>query len=130
GSGERADGRAFNPAKLLLDPYARGLVGELVPDEAAYSWAPDGTPIAADSIDVVPHGVVMAPPSPARGERPRTPWSRTVIYEAHVRGLTERLPGVPPELRGTYAGLAHPATITHLQRLGVTAVELLPIQAK
>ena len=61
---------------------------------------------------------------------PATPWENTVIYEAHVKGLTKQLPGVPEELRGTYAGLAHPATIAYLKDLGITAVELLPVHAK
>src|SRR5699024_5217481 len=71
-----------------------------------------------------------APAVPAEDDRPYVPWSQTVIYEAHVRGLTKRLAEVPEELRGTYAGLAHPAAIAHLHRLGVTTLELLPIQAK
>ncbi|MFD5319568.1 glycogen debranching protein GlgX [Streptomyces sp. NPDC127098] len=131
-------GDRWNPAKLLLDPYARAVDGEF-----------DGTPAevyghdrdhpaadladtlrdARDSAPFVPKGVVvpdLKTPPPA-APRPRTDWADSVIYELHVRGFTMRHPGVPPELRGTYAGLGHPAAIEHLTRLGVTAVELLPV---
>ncbi len=139
--GFRAQGRwdpdgglRYNPAKLLVDPYARGLEGELVLGQAVHGhqfglegWLrPDET----DSRAAAPHAVVVDDRfdgGPVR--RPRVPWNETVLYEAHVRGLTQQLPGVPPELRGTYAGLAHPATIEHLRALGVTTIELLPIQA-
>ncbi|UNX53957.1 glycogen debranching protein GlgX [Georgenia sp. TF02-10] len=146
-------GLRHNPAKLLLDPYARGLAGEvtLAPAVYAHTVDEDGQPVdggthrdGTDSAPFVPHAVVLdAGPTPSahravrvapadpteRTARPGTPWSETVLYEAHVRGLTKTLPGVPPELRGTYAGLAHPATVAHLTGLGVTAVELLPIHA-
>src|SRR5690606_4952642 len=83
-----------------------------------------------DSIAAVPHAVVVpAPSEPTPSRRPRVPWADTVIYEAHVKGLTATHPEVPEELRGTYAGLAHPATIAHLTNLGVTTLELLPIHA-
>jgi len=138
-----------NPAKLLVDPYARGLVGELTygPETlGAVSrtrghdpstpdgrwWVADvyGEPDERDSLPFVPHSVVVpelpdAPPL----TRPRIPWADTVIYEAHVRGLTMLNPDVPEELRGTYAGVAHPATIRHLKELGITSLELLPIHA-
>ncbi|GEN78397.1 glycogen debranching protein GlgX [Actinotalea fermentans] len=132
-------GLRYNPAKLLLDPYARGIVGEVRLGQEVHGQrldesgrTPDGTPQPdpSDSRAHVPHAVVVdeafgGDPVP----RPHVPWPDTVIYEAHVRGLTQRLPGVPEDLRGTYAGLAHPATIEHLQSLGVTTLELLPIQA-
>jgi glycogen operon protein len=132
-------GLRYNPAKLLLDPYARGIEGEVVlgqavhgqvVDESGRTVGPRPEPDPTDSRAHVPHGVVVddrfdAEPVP----RPLVPWTDTVVYEAHVRGLTQRLPGVPPELRGTYAGLAHPATIEHLRSLGVTTLELLPIHA-
>ncbi|KAE8763545.1 glycogen debranching protein GlgX [Georgenia thermotolerans] len=137
GHWDPAAGLLHNPAKLLLDPYARALAGgvELVP--AIYAHAVDDAlrPVEGfvrddrDSAPFVPHGVVVHDGVPSGGPRPRVPWPDTVIYEAHVRGLTMRLPGVPAELRGTYAGLAHPATVAHLRRLGVTTVELLPIHA-
>ena len=138
GRWDPAAGLLHNPAKLLLDPYARALAGsvELVPAIHAHvvdedlapadgPWLPD----PADSAPFVAHGVVVDDAFDGAVPPPRVPWSETVLYEAHVRGLTMRLPEVPPELRGTYAGIAHPATIAHLKRLGVTTVELLPIHA-
>ena len=129
-------GLRHNPAKLLLDPYARGVAGdfrlgpEVYGHEVDASLAPvEGRPRSElDSAGHVRHGVILPDPGPA-GPRPHVPWDRTVIYEAHVRGLTAQLPGVPEHLRGTYAGLAHPVTIEHLKSLGVTTLELLPIHA-
>ncbi|MEE6280614.1 glycogen debranching protein GlgX [Georgenia sp. MJ170] len=132
-------GLRHNPAKLLLDPYARAVVGEfeLVPavfgQQVSAGFEPlDGRPRSdADSAPHVRHGVVVEePPTVPVSDRPHVPWDRTVVYEAHVRGLTMRLPGVPEHLRGTYAGLAHPVTVAHLRSLGVTTVELLPIHAR
>ncbi|HET9171406.1 MAG TPA: glycogen debranching protein GlgX [Actinospica sp.] len=115
-------GHRWNPDKLLLDPYARAMTGDFELDDAVYGDQP------GDSAPFVPKGVVVDERDNAdTGPRPFTPWSESVIYEAHVRGLTMRHPGVPDELRGTYAGLAHPAIIDHLVNLGVTAVELLPV---
>jgi isoamylase len=115
-------GLRWNPEKLLLDPYARAVDGDFSNNDAVYGHKP------GDSADFVPKGVVVDESDRAdTGPRPSTPWSETVIYEAHVRGLTMRHPGVPEDLRGTYAGLAHPAVIEHLVNLGVTAVELLPV---
>jgi isoamylase len=138
GDWDPARGLRHNPAKLLVDPYARGLVGTLGygPDTYGYvtdedgAGPHDGAPDPRDSVRSVPHGVVVD--TTYRGERiagPGVAWESTVVYEAHVRGLTKSLPGVPEELRGTYAGLAHPATIDHLLSLGVTALELLPVHA-
>ncbi|MBO3095736.1 glycogen debranching protein GlgX [Cellulomonas dongxiuzhuiae] len=141
GPWEPAYGLRYNPAKLLVDPYARGLVGELryVPETYGHVVGDDlvGDPYGPrderDSAGHVPHGVVvdtraLPGPDPA-ANRPWTPWSRTVVYEAHTKGLTRLHPDLPPELRGTYAGLAHPAVVAHLLGLGVTAVELLPVHA-
>ncbi|WP_101830234.1 glycogen debranching protein GlgX [Frankia canadensis] len=143
-------GQRYNPAKLLVDPYARLLTGALRPDPAIYGYVggdPYGhEPDPRDSAPFVPRCVVTAPdgwpgpggqrPGPAGGghghpaaNRPGTPWSRTVVYEAHVRGLTRLHPRLPPRLRGTYAGLGHPVVVGHLRRLGITAVELLPVHA-
>jgi len=132
-------GHRHDPSKLLLDPYARALEGELRwgPEVFAHAvegpqWHPvDGGSARSglDSAGSVPVGVVVDPPVADQAARPRTPWSRTVVYEAHVRGLTMSHPDVPAELRGTWAGLAHPAVVAHLVGLGVTAVELLPVQA-
>ncbi|MCI2239336.1 glycogen debranching protein GlgX [Paenibacillus sp. TRM 82003] len=133
-------GLRHNPAKLLLDPCARGVEGEvdLVPEVFGHAVGADlrgdlAVPDGRDSAGHVPLGVALGPmPEHLRvrpGEQPRTPWSRTVVYEAHVKGLTKRHPDVPEELRGTYAALAHPAVLEHLTSLGVTALELLPVHA-
>ncbi|MER5768307.1 glycogen debranching protein GlgX [Streptomyces sp. NPDC001985] len=128
-------GARWNPAKLLLDPYARAVDGEyaLPPEvyghvrDRAGPWAADTVRDDRDSAPYVPKGVVVRDHSPATGPRPGTPWAETVLYELHVRGFTRLHPDIPDRLRGTYAGLAHPAAIGHLTRLGVTAVELLPV---
>ena len=139
GPWDPAHGMRHNPAKLLLDPYARGIVGgvELRPEiyphpvDAELNPLPIDGPDERDSAPYVAHGVVLEErQGDGVANRPRTTWSRTVLYEAHVRGLTLQLPGVPEHLRGTYAGLAHPATIAHLRSIGVTSIELLPIHAK
>jgi isoamylase len=127
-----AAGMRHNPAKLLLDPYARAVDGALRLDPALFGYAGDAvdspTPDRRDSAPYVPRGVVIHDSFPWDGvRRPETSWSDTVIYELHVKGATMRHPEIPPALRGTYAGLAHPAFVEHLQSLGVTAVELMPI---
>ena len=120
------EGLRFNSAKLLVDPYARAVQGEV-------TWRPEvfggsATPDERDSAPYVPRSVVVDDTFDWGADAaPRTPWDRTVVYETHVRGLTENLTEVPAPLRGTYAGVAHPATIRHLTDLGVTAVELLPV---
>ncbi len=108
--GPNEGGHRFDASKLLLDPYARLMVGKIGAGlgrcqvvDTAFSWGED--------------------------RAPRTPWSDTVIYEMHVKGFTQRHPEVPEQLRGTYAGLATTPVIEYLKRLGVTAVELLPVQA-
>lgn len=129
------DGHRFNPNKLLIDPYARMLSGRLVQDEANYGFPLSGPDAdlgfdERDSAASIPKGVVLAPSSSEFDDRtPSRPWTETVIYEAHVRGLTMLHPDVPAALRGTFAALGHPAVVAHLQRIGVTAVELLPCQA-
>jgi glycogen operon protein len=120
-------GQRFNPAKLLADPYARAYAGPLHYDDAIYAAGHDGGPDHRDSAPYVPRSIVVAPAGQPLPPGPKTPWADTVIYEAHVRGFTKRHPKIPDELRGTYAGMAHPAAIDHLVNLGVTAVELLPI---
>jgi glycogen operon protein len=123
-------GARYNPAKLLLDPYARAVDGDLVLDDALFGSDPrdPSSPDPADSAPFVPRGVVIHDSFPWGGdELLKIPWSNTVIYEVHVKGATMRHPDVPPALRGTYAGLAHPAFVEHLLSLGVTAVELLPV---
>ena len=119
-----------NPAKILVDPYARRIVGSVTDLEAARGWVDDpmlGVDSTVDSLGHVPLSVVTAPDLLAAEARPEVPWSETVILEAHVRGWTKLHPEVPPEQRGTYLGMAHPAVTEHLKRIGVTAVELLPV---
>ncbi len=126
-----ARGLRYNPAKLLLDPYARAIDGEFVPDDSVRGYAGDprsGPPDLRDSAPHVPRSVVVARRD-RRGtwNRPAVPWEDTVIYEMHVRGFTKAHPEVPERQRGTFAGLAHPAVVDHLTGLGVTAVELQPV---
>jgi len=128
-------GHRFNPNKLLLDPYARKLAGSIRWTDALHGYRvgsrkDDLSFDKRDSAPAMPKGVVVDDHWDwARDTRPNTPWSDTVIYEAHVKGLTRLMELVPARERGTYAALGHPAVIGHLQRLGVTAIELLPIQA-
>lgn len=121
--GYRVHGPGANPAKLLVDPYARRVQGTVTDLAAAAGDSP------ADSLGSVPLSVVTAPGGPDTGPRPDVAAERTVIYELHVRGFTRRHPDVAAEHRGTYLGLAHPAVIEYLVELGVTAVELMPVQA-
>lgn len=125
------EGARANPSKLLLDPYARAISGSVRWDEAVFPYRfddPDGAPSDSDSAPFVPRAVVCGASFDWSGERrPRTRQEDTIIYELHVKAFTARHPGIPPELRGTYAGLAHPAAIDHLRRLGVSAVELMPV---
>jgi glycogen operon protein len=135
--GYRVDGRwdprgghRCSPSKLLLDPYGKALEGDLTWDEALfdYKWAEPRKRNFQDSASFMPKNVVINPFFDWGNDRaPRIPYHETVIYEAHVRGLTLRHPEVPLRQRGTYAGLAHPAIIGHMRRMGVTAVELLPV---
>ncbi|MCL1871597.1 MAG: glycogen debranching protein GlgX [Promicromonosporaceae bacterium] len=149
GAWDPRSGMRHNPAKLLLDPYARGLVGSLAygPETLGAKSAPRDSDASTpdgrwwiaerygdaddvDSLPYVPHSVVMPPmPQPPPLTRPRVPWADTVVYEAHVRGFTLLNEAIPEELRGTYAGMAHPATIAYLKDLGITTLELLPIHA-
>ncbi len=119
-----------NPAKLLLDPYARAIEGGVTFTRAIYDHlgdAPDH-PDTTDSAPFVPRSVVVSPYFDwGSDRRPKRPRRDTVLYEAHVKGLTMTHPDVPDHLRGTYAGLAHPAIIEHLKSLGVTALELMPV---
>lgn len=132
------EGHRHNPAKLLLDPYAEAIAGEVrwgpevfghVVDDG---WHGDGAVRDdRDSAAFVPRSVVVDHGAFDWGEdrSPATPWTETVIYEAHVRGLTMQHPDVPEDIRGTYAALGHPAVLEHLRGLGVTTLELLPIHA-
>ncbi|MFC7987177.1 glycogen debranching protein GlgX [Streptomyces sp. NPDC057336] len=120
-------GHRCNPRKLLLDPYTRAVDG-MVDNDASLFERARGKADPGDSAGHTMLGVVTDPFFDWGDDRPpRRPYSETVIYEAHVRGLSRTHPGVPEELRGTYAGLAHPAIVDHLTSLGVTAVELMPV---
>ena len=138
-------GVSFNPYKLLLDPYAKGIEGkmELHPGAFAYECkilngkvkgSPFGSMSTVDSLGHMPVSVAIDDRATNKHdtdpEHPHVAWSKTVIYELHVKGFTANAPWLPKELRGTYAGLAHPSTLSYLQDLGVTSIELLPIQAK
>ncbi|HEX3827933.1 MAG TPA: glycogen debranching protein GlgX [Sporichthyaceae bacterium] len=130
GPWDPAAGLRCNPAKLLLDPYAKAIDGEIDWDQAcfSYNFGDEYSRNDADSAPHVPRSVVHSPYFDWSNEsRPDVPLSQSVIYEVHVKGFTARHPDVPKEQRGTYAGLAHPAAIDYLTRLGVTAVELLPV---
>jgi len=123
-------GHRFNPSKLLVDPYARALCGELRWNAALFGHDPDDpariNPV--DSAPWLPRCVVVALPSrPDAQARPGHSWSRSLVYECHVKGATRLHPALPPDLRGRFLGLAAPAVIEHLRSLGVTAVELLPV---
>jgi isoamylase len=128
-----AAGHRFNPAKVLLDPYAKAIAGGVTWDESLFGYRPglpeeSATADSRDSAPFVPKCVVVETAFSWGEDRLlRTPWHKTVIYEVHVKGFTARHPQVPPELRGTYAGLASSPALEHLKRLGVTAVELLPV---
>jgi glycogen operon protein len=126
-----ARGVRCNPAKLLLDPYARALHGTVAfgPEVLGYSVSDQDAPSGADSAASVPRSLVVADESYPWHDSAswRHTYADTVIYEVHVKGFTMRHPEVPSELRGTYAGLGHEAAIAHLRDLGVTAVELLPV---
>jgi isoamylase len=123
-------GQRCNPSKLLLDPYTKAIDGHVTWGQPVFSY-PFGHPDRrnnTDSAPYVPRSVVINPYFDWGLDRPpRTQYHETVIYEAHVRGLTMLHPVVPEEQRGTYLGLAHPAIISHLHRLGVTAIELMPV---
>lgn len=130
-----AAGLRCDSSKLLLDPYGKAFDGNFDFTQALYSYdlaaadpASGGTPPRVDSLGHTMTSVVINPYFDWGSDRaPRTPYHRTVIYEAHVKGMTQTHPAVPEELRGTYAGLAHPAVIDHLLSLSVTAIELMPV---
>jgi isoamylase len=130
-----SQGLRYNVNKLLLDPYARALAGTLRWSDALYGYRvtsprADLSFDRRDSAFAMPKAVVTAESFDWGDDRPpRTPWGDTVIYETHLRGLTMRHGAVPARMRGTAAALAHGELIRHLTRLGVTAVELLPIHA-
>jgi glycogen operon protein len=128
------DGHRFNPAKLLLDPYAKAIAGRTTGHEVFFGYPVGAGPDAdlqrdrRNSAPCLPKCLVIDPAFAWEQDRPpQTPWHHTLIYEVHVKGLTARHPQVPPEWRGTYTGLIHPALLDYFHQLGVTAVELLPV---
>jgi len=136
GPQEPKSGQRFNPAKLLIDPYAQALTGQVdwwVPVFGYQTNGADDADLTFDSQDDargIPKGVVIDSAFDWGDDRhPWTPLHRSIIYEAHVKGFTRRHPDVPENLRGTFAGVAHPAAIEHLTKLGVTAIELMPVHA-
>jgi glycogen operon protein len=125
-----ARGLRCNPSKLLLDPYAKAIDGHNEWSEAlfAYRFGQPASRNEADSAPFAQRSVVINPFFDWGNDRPLgIPFHQTVIYEAHVKGMTERHPGIPEDVRGTYSGLAHPTMIKHFRQLGVTAVELMPV---
>jgi glycogen operon protein len=130
---EPARGHRFNPSKIVLDPYAKAIGRDLCWDDALFGYrigdpAADLSCDTRDSAPFAPLAAVIDPAFTWGDDRPpRTPWHKTLIYELHVKGFSQRLPGVPDRLQGTYAGLASEAAIRHLTDLSVTAVELMPV---
>ena len=131
GPWEPVSGDRFNPAKLLIDPYAKAIEGPIRFDRArvlGYAAGAEDLPDDEDSAPAIPRSVVIDDAFDWEGDvRLDRPLAETVIYELHVKGFTKKLPGVREDLRGTYAGLASDAAISYLRDLGVTAVELLPV---
>jgi glycogen operon protein len=133
GAYDPARGYRFNPAKLLIDPYAKAIDGTMKWDDALFGYTvghPDGdlSRDDRDSAPFVPKSVVIDPFFDWRNDTQlRTPWHETIIYELHVKGYTKLHNDIPEALRGTYAGIAHPSSIDHLTSLGITAVELMPV---
>ncbi len=128
------DGHRFNPAKLLVDPYALALDRPFSLAPAMFGYRLDATDAdlsfdVTDDAPSMPKAIAISPVVAEAGPATRRPWADTIIYELHVRGFTKTHPGVPEAIRGTFAGLAHPAAIEHLVKLGVTAVEVMPCAA-
>ena len=130
GEYDPASGRRFNPNKLLLDPYAKAVEGQIDGDPSLFGYT-FGDPDSRNDADSAAHmmkGVVINPFFDWGGDRlPKAPYAETFVYEAHVKGLTMRHPAIPEEIRGTYSAIAHPAVIDHLKKLNVTAIELMPV---
>ncbi len=127
-------GHRFNPNKLLIDPYAKGLVGSITWNPALFGYRMEtGDDLTFDERDSAPYTRRSRVIDPAftwgRHQKPRVPWEKTIVYEAHVKGLTKLHPRVPEKLRGTYAGLGNPDVLDYIKSLGVTSVELLPVHS-
>ncbi|MGC5780887.1 glycogen debranching protein GlgX [Methylobacterium sp. NFXW15] len=131
---EPTAGHRFNPNKLLIDPYAKGLVGSITWNPALFGYKMEsGDDTSFDDRDSSPFTRRSRVIDPAftwgRHQKPNVPWERTIFYEAHVKGLTKLHPKVPEKLRGTYAGLGTPEVLDYIKSLGVTSVELLPVHS-
>jgi isoamylase len=133
GPWEPEKGHRFNPNKLLIDPYTKAIDGDVGngPELFGYSWDDPEKDLCFSELDdahLMPKCIVVDQSFDwGDDDLLRTPWHETIIYETHVKGFTKQHPDIPEELRGTYAGLAHPAAIAHLQAIGITAVELMPV---
>jgi glycogen operon protein len=130
---EPEQGHRFNPNKLVLDPYAKALVGELKWDDALFGYKIGEDDLSFDERDSAPFMLKCRVVDPSftwgRERRPLVPWDRTIVYETHVRGYTMRHPAVPPEMQGKFAGLAVREVCEYIRSLGITSIELLPVQA-
>ncbi|GJD88319.1 Glycogen operon protein GlgX [Methylobacterium hispanicum] len=131
---EPENGHRFNPNKLLIDPYAKGLVGSITWNPALFGYKMEtGDDTTFDERDSAPYTRRSRVIDPAftwgRHQKPHVPWEKTIVYEAHVKGLTKLHPRVPEKLRGTYAGLGTPDVLDYIKSLGVTSVELLPVHS-
>ncbi|WP_299823054.1 glycogen debranching protein GlgX [uncultured Pontibacter sp.] len=130
---EPENGHRFNPNKLLIDPYAKAIAGTIEWHDALFGYElghddEDHSYSKTDSAPYLPKCVVIDPNFDWEGDKPpKIPYHKTIIYESHVKGLTQLHPDIPKEIRGTYAGIAHPVTIQYLQDLGITAIELMPV---
>ncbi|HEY9482355.1 MAG TPA: glycogen debranching protein GlgX, partial [Micromonosporaceae bacterium] len=127
---DQASGQRCNPAKLLIDPYAKAIDGDIEWDPAVYGydWDDPDQISTLDSAAFMPKAVVVNPYFDwGNDRRPNIPYHQSIIYEAHVKGLTMRHPKLPEHLRGTYAGIGHPVIVEHLVKLGITAIELMPV---
>ncbi|MCF0050539.1 glycogen debranching protein GlgX [Dyadobacter sp. LJ53] len=130
---EPGEGHRFNPNKLVIDPYAKALSGTIDWDDSLFAYhighkRQDLSFSETDSAPHLPKSIVIDPHFDWEDDQPpRIPYHETIIYEAHVKGLTKLHPGIPPEIQGTYAGIAHPEMIKYLNELGITAIELMPV---
>ncbi len=127
----RDEGLRFNPSKLLIDPYARALDGEFTWSPAVFDFERHGDDLllnAADSAPFVPKSVVTGSYATRMRRKPMIPWSKTILYEANVRGYTMRHPQVPTQDRGTFHGMSHAAVLSYIKSLGISSIELMPVQ--
>lgn len=133
GPNDPKNGFRFNPHKLLIDPYAKAISGTIEWHDSLFGYQPghkdeDLSFNETDSAPYMPKSVVVDENYDWEGDKPlKTPYHKTIIYETHVKGFTQLNPDIPEEIRGTYAGIAHPASIEYLTKLGITAIELMPV---